>query len=146
MASGKPGAVQVLRRLEFHYVPKHARLNMLESEIGVLVSQCLDRQFTAPPPGTVRRSIANLDSTKLPAISIPVALPNQTAGRLFDVDRLRRIINRRRRRSWPCCQSAAEQRPADKSAHYAGGDLTVLGACRHRQQKRTREQCNCHDS
>src|ERR1700704_831305 len=94
----------------------------------------------------VRRSIANLDSTKLPAISIPVALPNQTAGRLFDVDRLRRIINRRRRGSWPCCQSAAEQRPADKSAHYAGGDLTVLGACRHRQQKRTREQCNSHDS
>jgi hypothetical protein len=87
-------ARRVLRRLEFHDVPKHASwLNMLESEIRVLVSQCLDRQFTAPPPKTVRRSIANLDSTKLPAISIPVALPNQAAGRLFDVDRLRRIIN-----------------------------------------------------
>jgi len=36
----------VLRRLEFHYVPKHASwLNMLEIEIGVLVSQCLDRRI-----------------------------------------------------------------------------------------------------
>src|SRR3977135_45577 len=111
------------------------------SDAGIDLSQ-----FTARPPETVRRSIANPDSTKLPAISIPVALPNQTADRLFDINRLRRIINRRRRRSWPCCQGAAEQRPPDKSAYYAGGDLTVLGACRHRQQKRTRKKCNCHNS
>ena len=39
-------ARRVLRRLEFHYVPKHASwLNMVEIEIGVLSSQCLDRRI-----------------------------------------------------------------------------------------------------
>jgi transposase len=39
-------ARRVLRRLEFHYVPKHASwLNMVEIEIGVLVSQCLHRRI-----------------------------------------------------------------------------------------------------
>jgi hypothetical protein len=37
-------ARRLLRRLEFHYVPKRASwLNMVEIEIGVLRSQCLDR-------------------------------------------------------------------------------------------------------
>jgi hypothetical protein len=42
-----PGeARRLLRRLEFHYVPKHASwLNMVEIEIGVLRSQCLDRRI-----------------------------------------------------------------------------------------------------
>jgi hypothetical protein len=53
-------------------------------------------------------SIANLDSAKLPTISIPVALSDETADRLFDVNRFWRIIDRRRlRRSRPCCQGAA---------------------------------------
>jgi hypothetical protein len=35
-----------LRRLEFHYTPKHASwLNMVEIEIGVLPGQCLDRRI-----------------------------------------------------------------------------------------------------
>jgi len=39
-------ARRVLRRLEFHYVPKHASwLNMVEIEIGVLSAQCLDRRI-----------------------------------------------------------------------------------------------------
>jgi transposase len=39
-------ARRVLRRLEFHYVPKHASwLNMVEIEIGVLAGQCLDRRI-----------------------------------------------------------------------------------------------------
>jgi transposase len=39
-------ARRVLRRLEFHYVPKHASwLNMVEIEIGVLRGQCLDRRI-----------------------------------------------------------------------------------------------------
>ena len=39
-------ARRVLRRLEFHYVPKHASwLNMVEIEIGVLASQCLARRI-----------------------------------------------------------------------------------------------------
>ena len=41
-------ARRVLRRLEFHYVPKHASwLNMVEIEIGVLRSQCLDRRLAS---------------------------------------------------------------------------------------------------
>ncbi len=39
-------ARRVLQRMEFHYVPKHASwLNMVEIEIGVLRSQCLDRRI-----------------------------------------------------------------------------------------------------
>jgi transposase len=39
-------ARRVLRRLAFHYVPRHASwLNMVEIEIGVLRSQCLDRRI-----------------------------------------------------------------------------------------------------
>ena len=39
-------ARRVLRRLEFHHTPKHASwLNMVEIEIGVLRSQCLDRRI-----------------------------------------------------------------------------------------------------
>ena len=39
-------ARRILRRLEFHYVPKHASwLNMVEIEIGVLRNQCLDRRI-----------------------------------------------------------------------------------------------------
>jgi transposase len=42
-------ARRVLRQLEFHYVPKHASwLNMVEIEIGVLRSQCLDRRIATP--------------------------------------------------------------------------------------------------
>jgi transposase len=39
-------ARRILRRLEFHYTPKHASwLNMVEIEIGVLRSQCLNRRI-----------------------------------------------------------------------------------------------------
>jgi transposase len=41
-----PEARRVLRRLEFHYIPKHASwLNMVEIEIGVLRTQCLERRI-----------------------------------------------------------------------------------------------------
>jgi transposase len=41
-----PEAHRILQRLEFHYTPKHASwLNMVESEIGVLRGQCLDRRI-----------------------------------------------------------------------------------------------------
>src|SRR6202162_1361203 len=44
-----PEARRLLRRLEFHYTPKHARwLNMVEIEIGVLRGQCLDRRIDDP--------------------------------------------------------------------------------------------------
>src|SRR3954447_2368735 len=39
-------AHRILRRLEFHFTPKHASwLNMGEIEIGVLRGQCLDRRI-----------------------------------------------------------------------------------------------------
>lgn len=41
---GSHEAAKLLRRVEFHYTPKHASwLNMAEIEIGVLSRQCLDR-------------------------------------------------------------------------------------------------------
>ena len=44
-------ARRILRRLEFHYTPKHASwLNMVEIEIGVLQRQCLDRRIDDPKP------------------------------------------------------------------------------------------------
>ena len=40
-------ARRILRKLELHYTPKHASwLNMVEFEIGVMVSQSLDRRMT----------------------------------------------------------------------------------------------------
>lgn len=39
-------ARRILRRIEFHYTPKHASwLNMVEIEIGVMASQCLARRI-----------------------------------------------------------------------------------------------------
>jgi transposase len=39
-------ARRILRRIQFHFVPKHASwLNMVEIEIGVLVKQCLSRRI-----------------------------------------------------------------------------------------------------
>src|SRR6202008_4449138 len=41
-----PEAHRILRRLEFRFTPKHASwLNMVEIEIGVLRTQCLDRRI-----------------------------------------------------------------------------------------------------
>ncbi|WP_442944393.1 transposase [Nostoc sp.] len=36
----------IAKKLEIHYTPKHANwLNMVESELSVLVRQCLNRRF-----------------------------------------------------------------------------------------------------
>lgn len=51
-------ARRILRKLEIHYVPKHASwLNMVEIEIGVLKAQCLDRRL-ADPAALVREIAA----------------------------------------------------------------------------------------
>jgi transposase len=50
-------ARRILDRLEFHFTPKHASwLNMVEIEIGVMVSQCLDRRI--PDKATLIQEIA----------------------------------------------------------------------------------------
>ena len=58
-------ARRVRRQLEFHYVPKHASwLNMVEIEIGVLRSQCLDRASPATSISYLRSAPGN-DSAML---------------------------------------------------------------------------------
>jgi hypothetical protein len=55
-AFAPPEARRVLRKLEFHYVPKHASwLNMVEIEIGVLARQCLARRI--PDLATLRAEV-----------------------------------------------------------------------------------------
>ena len=45
---GKRAAAKLLRRVQFHYTPKHASwLNMAEIEIGILSRQCLDRRIVS---------------------------------------------------------------------------------------------------
>jgi hypothetical protein len=47
---GINAARQLLRRVVFHYTPKHASwLNMAEIEIGILDRQCLDRRLPTQP-------------------------------------------------------------------------------------------------
>ncbi len=49
-------ARRILRKLDFHYTPKHGSwLNMVEIEISVLSEQCLDRRI--PDKATVKREI-----------------------------------------------------------------------------------------
>ncbi len=45
---GKRAAAKLLRRVQFHYTPKHASwLNMAEIEIGILSRLCLDRRIAS---------------------------------------------------------------------------------------------------
>lgn len=45
-AFGPEKAHQILKKLEFHYTPKHASwLNMAEIELSVLQRQCLNRRI-----------------------------------------------------------------------------------------------------
>lgn len=47
---GRRAAGKLLRRVQFHYTPKHASwLNMAEIEIGILNRQCLDRRLPDRP-------------------------------------------------------------------------------------------------
>lgn len=56
-AFGPDEARRIIRRLEFHYTPKHASwLNMVEIEISVLNGQCLDRRI--PSLKRLRREVS----------------------------------------------------------------------------------------
>jgi transposase len=78
-------ARELSRRLEFHFVPKHASwLNMVEIEIGVLVSQCLDRRI--PDRDTLISEIASWERQR-----------NNSGARIkwmFDVTRAREKLVR----------------------------------------------------
>lgn len=81
-------ARRILRRLEFHFTPKHASwLNMVEIEISVLSSQCLDRRI--PDMKTLIHEVAAWQHRR-----------DATGARIkwmFDVNRARRKL----RRSYP---------------------------------------------
>ena len=54
---GTKAAHRLLRRVEFHYTPKHASwLNMAEIEIGILTRQCLNQRM--PDQATLREQVA----------------------------------------------------------------------------------------
>lgn len=56
-------ARRVLRKLEFHYTPKHASwLNMVEIELSVLAAQCLDRRIA--DKATLMREVAAWEATR----------------------------------------------------------------------------------
>lgn len=78
-------ARRILRRLEFHYVPKHASwLNLVEIEIGVLRVQCLDRRIPDRP--TLEREVAAWEQQR-----------NASGARirwLFDLERARQKLGR----------------------------------------------------
>jgi transposase len=78
-------ARRILRRIEFHFTPKHASwLNMVEIEIGVMVGQCLDRRI--PDKATLIREIAAWERRR-----------NREKARItwmFTVDRAREKLGR----------------------------------------------------
>jgi len=54
---GAKAARKLLRRVQFHYTPKHASwLNMAEIEIGILTRQCLDQRVA--DQATLARQVA----------------------------------------------------------------------------------------
>lgn len=56
-------ARRIVRRLEFHYTPKHGSwLNMAEIELSVLSRQCLDRRI--PDIDTLRREVAEWEAER----------------------------------------------------------------------------------
>ncbi len=78
-------ARRVLRRIEFHYTPKHASwLNMVEIEIGVLVRQCLSRRI--PDRETLQREAAVWVSSRNDS--------NASINWLFSVDGAREKLGR----------------------------------------------------
>jgi transposase len=92
-------ARRILRRIEFHYTPKHASwLNMVEIEIGVMVEQCLDRRI--PDKAMLRREVAHWERRR-----------NAEKARikwLFTIDRARSKL----RRSYPSSVKQNAARPA----------------------------------
>jgi transposase len=78
-------ARRILRKLEFHYTPKHASwLNMVEIEIGVMNKQCLDRRIGD------RTTL----ETEVLAWEEERNLAGATINWMFDVDRARTKLGR----------------------------------------------------
>jgi transposase len=95
LSTHRPGALyktfpadearRILRRLEFHYTPKHGSwLNMAEIEIGVLGGQCLDRRIG--DMATLSREVAAWERSRNAS--------NATIEWMFDIDRARTKLAR----------------------------------------------------
>lgn len=79
-------ARRILRRLEFHYTPKHASwLNMVEIEIGVMAGQCLDRRI--PSKAMIVDEIAHWERARNDE--------GATVNWLFTVDKARLKLGRK---------------------------------------------------
>lgn len=56
-------ARRILDRIEFHYTPKHGSwVNMAETEIGIMNSQCLDRRLDSVP--LIAREVAAWEDSR----------------------------------------------------------------------------------
>jgi transposase len=78
-------ARRILRKLEFHYTPKHASwLNMVEIEIGVMSQQCLDRRIGK----------FEVLSSEIAAWEAERNAAGATINWMFDVDRAREKLGR----------------------------------------------------
>jgi len=105
-------ARRILRRLEFHFTPKHASwLNMVEIEIGVMSQQCLDRR------------IGDIEflTSELAAWEADRNATGATINWMFDVDRARDKLGR----SYPEVKADRDlQEPTDA---HDGSKLTASG-------------------
>lgn len=80
-----PEARRILRKLEFHYTPKHGSwLNMAELEIGILDRQCLDRRIGDAT--TLAHEIAAWEADR--------NTQRATIQWMFDIDRARTKLTR----------------------------------------------------
>ena len=110
-------ARRILRRLEFHYTPKHASwLNMVEIEIGVLRGQCLDRRIDDPK--RLRREIAAWERKRNAA--------RCRIKSMFTTDKARTKMGRAYSRAMPCAITQAPRSfPASRRCQISatpGGD------------------------
>ena len=80
-----PEARRVLRKLDFHYTPKHASwLNMVEIEIGNMNQQCLDRRIDS----------MDLLESELAAWETRRNRERASINWMFDVDKARTRLDR----------------------------------------------------
>jgi len=101
-------ARRILRRLEFHYTPTHASwLNMVEIEISVLASQCLNRRI--PDRATLEREVAawqhrrNVEGARIKWM-FDAASARRKLGKLYPAPAISACGARRLIRSIPLCR------------------------------------------
>ena len=94
-------ARRILRRLEFHFVPKHGSwLNMAEIEIGVLRGQCLDRRIE--DVASLKAEIAAWEKARNDA--------KATITWTFTTEKAREKMGRAYPKPSPCAEASASPR------------------------------------